>query len=156
MSEITLLHVPRQLVVFRVGATSYGIAIDAVEEILPLLPVTSTPGAPRGVLGLANIHKRVAPVFDLHERFGIERPADSSETRLILVSIEDTAVALLVDEVDEVLTVRNEDVQPGASLGATAAVDYLRGVVREGDRLLLWVDHTRLAPPAVRNLEAAA
>lgn len=156
MPEVALLHVPGQVVVFRVGPTSYGIVIDAVQEILPMLPITAAPGAPAGVLGLADVRKRVVPVFDLHVRFGVSRPADSNETRLILVNVEDTSVAMLVDGVDEVLNVTRDEVQPAATLGRAAAVDYLVGVVRSGEKLLLWVDHSRLVPRAVRAVASAA
>ena len=156
MSEIALLHVPRQLVIFRVGETFYGVDIEAVEEILALLPVTATPGAPAGVLGLADVRKRVVPVFDLHARFGVPRPADTSETRLILVSVEGTSVAMLVDEVDEVLNVKRDDYQSVVTPGNTGAVGYLNGVVRTESKLLLWVDHSRLVPPVVRAVSAAA
>ena len=156
MSEIALLHVPRQLVIFRVGETYYGVDIEAVEEILTLLPITVTPGAPAGVLGLADVRKRVVPVYDLHARFGVPRPADDGETRLILVNVDGASVAMLVDEVDEVLNVTREDFQSVSTPGSTAAVGYLSGVVRTESKLMLWVDHARLVPQAVRAVSAAA
>lgn len=149
MSEIPLLHVPRQLVIFRVGETHYGIDIEAVDEILPMLHITGTPGAPAGVLGFADVRKQVVPVFDLHVRFGVQRPADSAETRLILVEAEDGPVAMLVDAVEEVLNVKREDFQSVATPGSTASIGYLNGVVRRDDRLLLWIDHHRLIPRAI-------
>lgn len=156
MSEIALLHPPRQLVVFRVGATYYGLDIEAVEEILPVLPITATPGAPKGVLGLADVRKRVVPVFDLHCRFGVERPEDSRETRLIMVSASEGPVAMLVDEVDEVLNVRREDYQSVNTPGSASNVGYLNGVVRTEGRLTLWVDHNQLAPGGVSRMAAVA
>ncbi len=156
MSEIALLRVPRQLVVFRVGETYYGMDIEAVEEILTLLPITATPGAPAGVLGLADVRKRVVPVYDLHARFGLPRPAESGETRLILVNVDGASVAMLVDEVDEVLNVTRDDFQSVTTPGSTADVGYLSGVVRTEAKLMLWVDHARLVPHAVRSVAVAA
>ena len=156
MSELSLFHVPRQLVIFRVGETHYGIDIEAVDEILPMLPITSTPGAPAGVLGLADVRKQVVPVFDLHVRFGVQRPPDSGATRLILVETEHGAVAVLVDAVEEVLSVKREDIQSVATPGSAAAIGYLNGVVRRDDRLTLWVDHNGLVPASVGEVAAAA
>ncbi|MEO8539542.1 MAG: chemotaxis protein CheW [bacterium] len=156
MSEPSLLHLPHQLVIFRVGETHYGIDIEAVGEILPVLPITSTPGAPVGVLGLADVRKQVVPVFDLHVRFGVPRPQDSSDTRMILVEVGEGSVAMLVDAVEEVLTVKREDFQSVATPGNTSSVGYLNGVVRAEEKLMLWIDHNRLVPSAVTASLVAA
>jgi purine-binding chemotaxis protein CheW len=136
-------------VVFRVGETHYGFDIEAVNEILPVLPVTSTPGRPAGVLGLADVRKRVVPVFDLHWKFGVPSPEANPDARLVLVEVDGSPVAMLVDAVEEVLTVSREDFQSFSTPGDSAGMDYLRGVVRRDRSLTLWVDHTRLAPASL-------
>lgn len=155
MSEVSLLHVPRQLVLFRVGETHYGIDIDSVDEILPLLPVTATPGAPGGILGLTDVRKNVVPVFDLHWKFNLPRPEANADTRLILVETAAGSVAMLVDEVEEVLTVDRDEYQKVATPGDRSSMGYLRGVVHKEERLILWVDHSRLAPSELPAAAAA-
>lgn len=147
--------VPRQLVVFRVGPTAFGVDIAAVQEILPLLPVTRTPGAPAGVLGVADVRNRVIPVFDLHLHFGLKRPDDSRETRLIVVDAGQAPVAVLVDGVDQVVNVGAEDIQPVRSAGSVAAPAYVNGVLRTADRLVLWVEPEALIPEPVQMAAAA-
>ena len=156
MADIALLQVPRQLVLFRVGETHHGFDIEAVDEILPLIAITPLPGAPRGILGLADVRKHVVPVFDLHVKFGVPAPASNQEARLILVDCGETQVAMLVDAVEEVVTVTRDDFQHVAAPGDRAAMSYLSGVLRRGDRLTLWVDHLQLAPAGLEQLKAAA
>ena len=153
MSEPAMLHLPRQIVVFRVGETHYGFDIDAVNEILPVLPITPAPGAPAGVLGLADVRKKVVPVFDLHWKFNAVASGAAREARLVLVQGEDGPIAMLVDEVEEVLNVSRDEFQQVATPGSTAGLSYLNGVLRRNDRLVLWVEHTRLVPV---GLSAAA
>ena len=155
MPDIALLHVPHQLVLFRVGETHYGFDIAAVDEILPLMPITAMPGAPGGVLGLLDVRKRVVPVFDLHWKFGVPTPEPNNETRLILVDCGDGSVAMLVDAVEEVVTVSRDDFQSVAAPGNRSEMGYLSGVLRQGDRLTLWVDHLRLAPNSLGVMAAA-
>ena len=133
MAEVAVLRPPRQLVLFRVGETHYGLDIESVDEILPILPVTAAPGAPGGVLGFADVRKHVVP-------------ESNPEARFILVGSAEGPVALLVDAVEEVVTVSREDFQPVAAPGKTSELAYLNGVLRRGDRLTLWVDHRRLVP----------
>lgn len=156
MKPIDLVHVPRQLVVFRVGETKYGLDIDSVAEILPLLKVTPLSGAPGGVLGISDVRKRVVPVFDLHWKFGIPRPEADSQTRLVLVEAEDGPVGLLVDAVDEVVTVNRESYQPVSTPGDTSGLGYLKGCFREERGIVLWVDHLRLVPAGVARTALAA
>lgn len=149
MSNPNPLHAPRQLVVFRVGETDYGLDIDAVEEILPLLDITPLAGAPGGVLGIADVRKRVVPIFDLHWKFGVPKPAFDTRTRLILVEVDEGPVALLVDEVAEVMSVNRENFQSVATPGDNSGLGYLNGVFREESGLVLWIDHVRLVPGGV-------
>ncbi|MCZ2109884.1 MAG: chemotaxis protein CheW [Dehalococcoidia bacterium] len=142
-------HLPRQLVVFRVGETAYGLDIDAVDEILPLLEITPIAGAPGGVVGIADVRKRVIPIFDLHWKFGIPTPTFDASTRLVLVEAGDGPVTLLVDDVAEVMSVSNENFQPVVTPGDTSGLGYLNGVFRVETGLLLWVDHNRLVPAGV-------
>ena len=147
---------PRQLVLFRVADTHYAVDIDVVDEILPVLAITPLPGAPGGVLGLADVRKQVVPVFDLHWRFGVAADEDSTESRLILVETEDGGVALLVDAVEEVLTVSPDDFQQVDAPGNRGGLGYLNGVIRSDDRLVLWIDHQRVVPSGVHRVSSAA
>lgn len=155
MSELALLHVPRQLVIFRVGETHYGFDIEAVNEILPVLAITPAPGTPPGVLGLADVRKRVVPVFDLHWKFGVTGSGSSNDARLILVQGDEGPVAMLVDSVEEVLTVSRDEFQQVSTPGDTAGLGYLSGVLRRNDKLMLWVDHNGLVPRGVSAAIAA-
>jgi purine-binding chemotaxis protein CheW len=146
MSNVSFLETPHQLVMFGVGQTYYGIDIALVDEILPVLPITATPGAPSGILGLVDVRKQIVPVFDLHVRFGVPAPATNAEARLILVSVGDESVALLVDSVEEVLTVGRDEFQSVATPGGRNDIGYLRGVLRRDNLLLLWVDPEALVP----------
>ena len=156
MKSLELVQVPRQLVVFRVGETRYGLDIDSVSEILPLLSITPLAAAPGGVLGISDVRKRVVPIFDLHWKFGIPRPEADSQTRLVLVEATEGPVGLLVDAVDEVLTVSREAFQSVATPGDTSGLGYLQGVFREERGLVLWVDHLRLVPSGVTRAVRAA
>ena len=145
MPDPVFAHVPRQLVIFRVGETQYGLDIASVGEILAPLPITRIPGAPGGILGLVTARDRIVPLFDLHWKFGLLCD-ESAPSRLILVDHIDGPVALLVDSVDEVTVIAREAYQPVRTLGDPAAIGYIRGCVRRDDRLVLWVDHNQLVP----------
>ena len=156
MPEPELLAVPRQLVIFRVGATQYGVAIEDVEEILPPQNITRLPGAPNGVLGLADVRGQVVPVFDLHWKFDVPASDDDAGSRFVLVRTHEGTVALLVDGVDEVVDSRREAFQSVRAPGQSTGLGYLNGVFRHADALVLWVDPVRLVPTGVGRAAQAA
>lgn len=156
MPEPELLAVPRQLVIFRVGVTQYGVAIEDVEEILFPQVVTRVPGAPNGVLGLAEVRGRVVPVFDLHWKFGVPDPDDDLNARFVLVRTYEGPVALLVDAVEAVVNSRREAFQSVRTPGQSAGLGYLNGVFRHAESLVLWVDPARLVPTGLARAVQAA
>ena len=156
MSEPRLLHLPEQVVVFRVGKSCYGLDISIVEEILGEVEVTKVPEAPTGVVGIARVRKHVVPVFDLFWKFGVDEPAEGQETRVIMVHHREGTVALLVGAVEEVVNLPAEAYQNVRAPGQTSSLSYLRGVAQWGEELVLWIDPEPLIPALVATLANAA
>ncbi len=144
------------LVVFRVGVTCYGIAIDAVEEILPEREVARLPRAPRGMTGVVDVRSRVVPVYDLHARFGVYQRQSTPDSRMVLVKVKGDTIALPVDGVDEVASIDTTAVQTVELPGKTGELKYLVGVVQHRGQLVLWIDPERLFPQAARRTRRLA
>jgi purine-binding chemotaxis protein CheW len=139
-----------------VGATRYGIGIESVDEILPELQVTPLPRAPEGVIGVVDIRNRVVPVYDLHQRFGAGRRQSTFDSRMILVSLAEGAVALPVDGVDEVASIDPAAVQAVDVPGRSGELAYLVGAVHHRGQLVLWIDPEQLIPVAAQRTRRLA
>jgi len=112
-------------VVFRLGARSYGIDLDAVREILRPRAATRLPGAPAAVLGLINVRGRIVTVIDLGVTLGLRAAPEPGA--VILVEHGPKLVGAAVDEVidvqrwsEEGLDAAPQDVQAGGSVRALA------------------------------------
>lgn len=147
---------PRQLVIFRVAETQYGLDIDEVQEILPPTLITVLSGAPGGVLGLLDVRGMAVPLFDLHWKFAVPSPEQSFDTRFVLVRTPEGPVALLVDAVDEVIACHAGEFQPVRTPGHTDGLGYLNGVYHHAEALVLWVEPERLVPVGVTKAVRAA
>lgn len=132
MSTITGV---RQLVVCALGAEQYGLPVEQVREIVRYAeprPVASDVPWMRGVVSLRG---RLVPVHDLALRLGVTSRGGASE-KLVIAEAGGEPVALLVDDVVEVLTVAPEQVEPVPSGSGEIA--------RVGDRLILLLDADQL------------
>lgn len=123
-----------QLCTFRVGGEDYALDIMRVREIIPPLPVTTVPRAPPFVEGVARLRGEVLPVVDVRKRFGLPATPPTRRTRFLVVVVGRRRLALVVDEVCEVLRLRRAELRPAPALVGLEAPRFFLGVAGGVDR----------------------
>jgi purine-binding chemotaxis protein CheW len=147
----------RQLVVFQLGAELYGVEISRVHEIIRLQSVTRVPRAPAFVEGVINLRGKVIPVVDLRRRFGLPTAEHSRASRIVVVELGDQVGGIVVDGVSEVLRVNTATIEPPSPVVAGIDSEYLHGIAKLTDRLVILLDLDRiLARDERRALEVTA
>ena len=130
----------RQLVVFSLGREEYGVSIHRVQEIIRYARPRPLPDTPGHIEGVINLRGKVIPVVALATRLGTVTE-DADDRKIVMVELDRGTVGMTVDEVREVLTVRVEDIVPTpAGIGS----DYVEGVAKVADRLLMLLEVQRL------------
>jgi len=117
-----------QYVIFRMQNEEYGIDIEKVTTIEKLLAVTRVPHAPGAVRGVINLRGEIIAVVELAEKLNLGSFTHSDDTRIIIFKIEDLSVGFIVDEVIEVLTIPEENIENMAQVSNDVAVDYILGI----------------------------
>lgn len=133
-----------QLVTFTIANEEFGLDILLVQEIIRVLPITKVPGAPEFVEGVINIRGKVIPIMDLRQRFGLAAKEHDSHTRIIVVELQALMVGFVVDAVSEVLRLPSGTVEPAPPLVAGIDSEYIKGVGKLEDRLLILLDLDKL------------
>jgi purine-binding chemotaxis protein CheW len=123
---------PRQLVVFTLGTEQYALPIQQVHEIIRYSEPRSVASRADWVRGVISLRGRIVPVYDLATRLGLASEI-TEHTKIVIVESGNETAGLIVDGVEEVLTVEDEQVQeaPGAD---TTLID---SVAKIGDRLVV-------------------
>ena len=129
-----------QLVVFELANEFYGIDIAVVESIIKMQAITQLPQTHSFIKGVTNLRGTVLPVIDLRIRFGLETQQDTKQTRVIIVTMGDMKVGLMVDGVSEVLRISNESIEPLPAMVNSVNSDFLKGIVRLEDRLIILLE----------------
>ncbi|MFO1077778.1 MAG: chemotaxis protein CheW [Planctomycetota bacterium] len=133
-----------QVVSFHIGDEEYGVDIMAVQEIILVGVITQVPEVPEHVLGVINLRGNVIPIMNLRKRFGMPERAADENTRIVVMNLGGRTVGAVVDGVREVLRLAHEETSPApASLGG-AGREYVIGLARRKDRLLVLLDMARL------------
>ena len=143
-----------QLVIFRLRSEEFGTEIASVLEISRVLEITRIPQAPGFIEGVVNLRGQVIAVIDLAKQFGLPPQPELPKTaRIIIAEVAGETIGLIVDEVPEVLRVGEETIEPTPEIiQAEIKRDYLRGVAKSGDRLILLLDLQKVL--ASQELEA--
>jgi purine-binding chemotaxis protein CheW len=126
-----------QIISFTVGAEEYGLEILKVKEVIRIKEVTKLPKAPEFVSGVINLRGDVIPIIDLRKKFGLPSREYSEMTRVIVVEVEDKLMGMVVDGVSHVIRIGQEQVVPPPTLVGGVSADYIRGVGKLEDRLIV-------------------
>jgi purine-binding chemotaxis protein CheW len=129
-----------QLVSFRLADEEYGIEITKIREIILITEITQVPQTPHYVKGLINLRSTVIPVIDLRARFDLPEAQATDESRIMVLNLGSKTVGIVVDAVSEVLRVSRKDIAPPPPTVAGLGREYLTGLVKLDDRLLIMLD----------------
>lgn len=133
-----------QVVSFCLGDEEYGVDIMTVQEIILFGCITQVPEVPEHVLGVINLRGNVIPILNLRRRFGMpDQPAEDA-TRIVVMDLNGRTVGVVVDGVNEVLRLAEDEVSPTPQSLSGAGKDYVTGLARRGERLLILLDMARL------------
>ncbi|MDL1909778.1 chemotaxis protein CheW [Chloroflexi bacterium CFX6] len=130
----------QQLVIFELAEELYGIDIAMVESIIKMQAITAIPRAPAFVEGVTNLRGKILPVIDLRKRFGFPLEEITKDTRIVVVEMNEVAVGIVVDEVNEVLRVNPANIEPPPPIVTTVDSSFIRGIARVAERLVILLD----------------
>ncbi len=133
-----------QLVTFSIGEEEFGVDILKVQEIIRTMEITKVPRADVFVEGVINLRGKVIPIIDLRRRFGLDSKPHDKHTRLIVIEINNMIVGFVVDSVSEVLRIPAGTVEPPPPVVAGVESEYISGVGKLQDRLLILLDLDKL------------
>lgn len=131
-----------QFVVFRLMNEEYGVAIEAVQEIVRVPEgIASVPRAPAFVEGVVNLRGTVIPLVDQRRRFGLPACERNDRQRIVVLTVRGVRTGFIVDSVSEVMRIPKAGIGPAPDLG-----EGQRRVIRrvanlpEAKRMILLLD----------------
>jgi len=122
----------QQLVIFSLAREEYALPITRVQEIIRYTEPRSVASRTRWIRGVINLRGNIVPVCDLAERLGLglERPESA---KIVIVETAAGTAGVIVDDVDEVLTVTSEQLEDVP----TADAAYVDAIAKVGERLAI-------------------
>ncbi len=143
-----------QLVNFLVDHEEYGVEVLKVREIIRMTDVTRVPNAPAFVDGVFNLRGKVIPIISLRKRLSLPLVEYDSNTRIIVIDLDNDLTGIIVDSVAEVIRITSDDIQP-APEGTThdSNGSLFSGLVNRGERLLILLSLDMLLNSTAKSVD---
>lgn len=129
---------------FKLAEEEYGIGIMHVTEIVGLQNITEVPDMPGFVKGVVNLRGQVIPVIDVRLRFHMEPKDYDERTCIIVLNIRDVQIGLVVDTVNEVITIDESLISPPPKVAAANSAQYIKGLGKVNDEVKILLSGEKL------------
>ena len=120
-----------ELIIFKLGAETYGIASSFVREIYPLKEYTPLPGLPPFILGLIHVRRQILPVVDLKVFLDLPNQGLGELNKVIILQNEQMEFGILADVVQGTQSIEPDEIREAPPTVVRIGEEYLMGVTRE-------------------------
>ncbi len=133
---------------FKIGNEEFGAHVKSVQNILELQKITMVPKSPDYMKGVINLRGKVLPIIDTRIKIGMAPIVFTDDTCIVVMNLlmeEDIVrIGALVDSVEAVREIDQGQIQPPPSIGNNYQSDFITGVVKIEDHLIMILDLVEL------------
>lgn len=140
----------RLFTTFYVGDTYFGVDATDVQEVLRTQPMTAVPLSSPELSGLINLRGQIVVAIDLRERLGASDKGRGVDRLNVVVRTDEGPVALVIDEIGEVLEVSDEDLETPPETLSEPTRGLVTAVQKLDGKLMLVLDVAATAKPSDR------
>ena len=126
----TVSEMENMYLCFTVGNENYGVEIQHVLQIIGMQEITEMPEMPREVKGFINLRGSIIPVVSMRVRLGKTEDEHTERTCIIVVNIGDKEIGLIVDSIQEAVTIDPQSISPPPSTSGKVGSPYVKGIAR--------------------------
>ncbi|MGI6124180.1 MAG: chemotaxis protein CheW [Acetivibrionales bacterium] len=134
----------KQYVAFKVGDQEYGADIHKVSIIERTLNTARVPTTPEYIKGVVNLRGEIVTVMSLRLKFDLPEIEVDDDTRTIIFKINEALLGIIVDSVDEVVSLYESDIESVTSITNDRSLDYILGIAKVDGRLITLLNVEKL------------
>lgn len=129
MEELKVASETTQFIVIKLGDEQYGIDIKYIDNIVRMQHITRVPKVDAYLKGVINLRGDVIPVMSIRIKMGLEPDVETKSSRIIILKLEQQGtIGVIVDEVKEVVTLDNSQIEKMAYDAKDEKDNFLCGI----------------------------
>ncbi len=140
----------RQFCTFYLDKLLFGVESQRIQEVMREVELTSVPLAPAGVRGLMNLRGQIVAALDLRCRLDLPPRSDERASMCVVVRTPEGALSLLVDDIGDVVEVREETFERPPETLRGAVCEVILGVHKLDQQLLHVLDTDKVCKAGER------
>lgn len=129
-----------QLACFNLEDKWFAVDIMRIREIIFPQQLSPLPSSSPLLEGVISLRGAVIPVMNLRKRFGMPLAGDASAGKLLIVTLVRQILALVVDDVMEVISVPAIDIKPPIQKISGVGMEFILGVCLSDSRVIMILD----------------
>jgi purine-binding chemotaxis protein CheW len=133
-----------QFLSFSLGKEFYALEIVFVTEIIGIQKITEVPNVKDHIKGIINLRGMIIPVVDIRYRFGMKMVPYNDRTCIIVVTVNGSQIGLIVDEVQEVLTIASDKIFSAPHTYKGSKSKFINGVTKINETVVILLDIQKL------------
>ena len=118
LSEITQIEdteLSEKYLTFAVDDGVFAININFVTEIVGMQKINEIPEAPEYIKGIINLREKIISIVDIRLKLKKSIVKYTERTCIVIVEIQDITIGLIVDSVNDVVTITESQIVPPPS-----------------------------------------
>jgi len=129
-----------QYIVVKIGNEQYGIDISYVDNIVRMQKIIRVPKAQHYFKGVINLRGVIVPVMSIRLKMQLEDDKFTNSSRIIILKMDQALIGIIVDEVKEVVTLENTDIEKMAYDSKDDRTSYINGIGKHAGELISLLD----------------
>ena len=136
-----------KVVTFKIRNEEYALDIMKIDSIVEIEEITKIPQAPTFVEGIMDFRGTVVPVISGTRKFTVSSPSEKKQrddnkksNRAIIVNTKGEKIAILVDEVKEVLSLSQENLEEPPKEVSSENNKYISAIADINGRMIIVLD----------------
>lgn len=129
-----------QYIVVKIGIEQYGIDISYVDNIVRMQKIIRVPKAQHYFKGVINLRGGIVPVMSIRLKMQLEDDKFDNSSRIIILKLDQALIGIIVDEVREVVTLENSEIERVAYDSKDEKTSYINGIGKHDGELISLLD----------------
>ena len=129
-----------QYIVVNIGSEQYGINIKYIDNIVRIQRITRVPKTQPYYKGVINLRGEIIPVMSIRIKLGLEEEVFTDKSRIIIVKVDNASIGIIVDQVKEVVTLDEDNIESIAVDANDEFSGYINAVGKSKGELITLID----------------
>lgn len=130
--------------VVKLGNEFLGIDLKTISGFSGIKKISKVPCCPPHIPGQINYHGKIITLVDMSPVFKLKTSKNHKGSKVIIVNLEEGEAGVLVDEVEDVIYLKNSDISTSQSTINLINDSFQKGTVHYKNRILTLVDLERV------------